>query len=357
MKILDRYIVSSIIKVGLVGTFAFSLIMGGVELFARIDSIVNGRLAFSSVLFYSLLSIPQYFIMLFSLAFVFSSTYFLSSLNANNERIALLNAGISKYRIFKTIFVLALILTLLVFTLQQTLLNDLETKRIKMSDELFGSTSTADTRNIVLSCDNDYLLYTTRYSEYNQVIYNPVIIKGDSNNFSLRINGERGEYDNNYWTIYNCNIYSIIDGSIISEKKDRIELYDLNLDPVYLKSSNINVETMDFISANNYLNNLKLRDRESWQEKATDYYRSLFKSISILLLLSISASFDYILKKNILLFSIIQSLSIAVVYYVSDMVFSIFAHQGAISPIMCIILPILITIILALIINKLGKQD
>jgi lipopolysaccharide export system permease protein len=70
----------------------------------------------------------------------------------------------------------------------------------------------------------------------------------------------------------------------------------------------------------------------------------------------ISVSMSYHFKKNVLLFSVIQSLSIAVVYYVGDMVFSIAAHQGAISPYAAVVLPLAITIILSWIISELGKK-
>ena len=65
-----------------------------------------------------------------------------------------------------------------------------------------------------------------------------------------------------------------------------------------------------------------------------------------------------ILLTNILqlLFSVIQSLSIVVVYYVADMVFSIMGHQGAVTPLQAVILPMILTIALSAVISLLGRK-
>ena len=50
------------------------------------------------------------------------------------------------------------------------------------------------------------------------------------------------------------------------------------------------------------------------------------------------------------------SYTIAIVYYVGDMVSSIAAHQGAISPYASVVLPLVATIALAGVISLLGKK-
>ena len=113
MKILDRYIIKSILKVGIVAILVFALILVAVELFGRMDNIMTGSIPFKSILEYAVLSVPQYLMMVSSLAFLFATTYFLSMLSANNERIALLNAGLGKKRLALPIIILALIISIL----------------------------------------------------------------------------------------------------------------------------------------------------------------------------------------------------------------------------------------------------
>ena len=100
---------------------------------------------------------------------------------------------------------------------------------------------------------------------------------------------------------------------------------------------------------------LKLSSPVAWQEKCTDYLRSLFSPVAIFVLMTVAATMGYGKRKNVLLFSIIQCLCIAVVYYVSDMVFSIASHQGTFHPSLSVILPPIVTIAINFIIDRIGR--
>ena len=50
MKIIDRYIIFSILKVAIVAIFVFAFILAAVELFGRMDSIINGVVPVSSII-------------------------------------------------------------------------------------------------------------------------------------------------------------------------------------------------------------------------------------------------------------------------------------------------------------------
>ncbi|MBQ0071307.1 MAG: LptF/LptG family permease, partial [Spirochaetales bacterium] len=315
MKILDKYIVSSILKTAFVAILAFAFILAGVELFSKIDTLITGKIPFMQVFKYLLLSLPEYLMMGSSLALLFATTYFLSMLSANNERIAILNAGLSKLRLARPIILLSVFLTVLGIGYQEFILNDLISLHDELSSEIFGSTSTQDTRNIVLKDENGYLVYTRRFNANSNTIYDPVIIKKDGERLLYRLEAKNGFYDGSSWILTNVLVYENTEEKMTSRHEDSYTLRDMDLDPSYFKSSNIKVETMDFVTAQRYLKRLKSVEAENWQTKATDYYRSLFAPLAIFVLMTVSATLDYNFKKNVLLFSIIQSLSIAVVYY------------------------------------------
>ncbi len=357
MKTLNCYIIKQILKTAFVSVLVFSLILAGVELFQKMDSILTGGVPFIDVFLYALLCIPQYFLMVFSISLLFASTYFQSTLSANNERIALLNAGISKWKLFLPIFILALFMTLFAFILNESALKALESARVRMSEELFGAESTQDSRNIVLNADNGYVIYTSRYVDNDGRIISPVVVKEVDGSLVMRATASDGYYSDGYWSLNNATLYKKgDDGAFSVEHYSLLPLEDLTIERDYFKAENINIETMSFSRAFEYLTRLKTTQKEAWQEKTTDYLRLFFKPLSILLLLSISAAFDYNIKKNVLLFSVVESLSVAVVYYVSDMVFSIFAHQGAFPPIFAVILPVVSTLSIAVLINEGGKR-
>ena len=355
MRVLDKYIISSILKGAVIATLTLVLILVGVELFSRIDSILTGGIDFFSILSYAFLCSSEYFILVLSIALLFSSTLFQSQLSSNNERIALLNAGVSKKRFFIPIFTLAIIITLSAFLLNETVIKKANSKKEILSETLFGQSSTQDSRNIVLNDDN-YIIFATRFSEKNKKIYDPIVIRVENGDLIERLSALKAEYNGENWVFIDSSLITNSNSRVEEKEYSKYSLDDLKIDPSYFKSTNIDIETMDIKSALNYLERLKKTNREAWQEKASNYYRNFFQPLTILLLLSITAFMDYGSKKNVLLFSVIQSLSIAVVYYCLDMVISICSYQGLIYPIWTVILPIVFTILFALIINEVGKK-
>ena len=71
-------------------------------------------------------------------------------------------------------------------------------------------------------------------------------------------------------------------------------------------------------------------------------------NLSPLVLLFIACTISYRYKKNILLFSIITSLGIAVIYYVVQMVTLIMARQGVIGSVWGMVIPMIVIVCIAL---------
>lgn len=355
MKLIDRYAISSVLKVAIIAIFIFALILAAVELFSKMDSIMNSEIEIPKLVEYVILSIPEYLMMGASLAFLFATTYFLSSLTANNEKIALLNAGISKTRLSVPIIFLAIIVTLLGFVYQEYALNKIIAKHNDLEIELFGASGTKDTRNIVLKDENGYMIYTNRYSEDRNEINSPVLVKVENGKLLRRVESDYASFIDDNWIFYDAMVYELEDG-VYSFYSDEYTDYEFRIEPHLFRSQNSSIETMAGKDARAFLSRMKVVDPQSWQEKATDYYRSFFQPLGIFVLMFISVCMSYHFKKNVLLFSIIQSLSIAIVYYVGDMVCSIAAHQGAISPHASVILPLVATVILSGVISLLGKK-
>ena len=77
---------------------------------------------------------------------------------------------------------------------------------------------------------------------------------------------------------------------------------------------------------------------------------------SFSLVMPTNLGFLYSYKKNVLLFSLFESIVIALVYFVSDMVFSILASEEIVSAALAIVFPSLATIIIALLISEAGRR-
>ncbi len=358
MKILTRYTITSIIRTAFVTILLFALILAAVELFSKMDQIMHGGVEVPRLIEYIILSLPEYLMMVASISFLFSVTYFLSTLTANNEMIPILNAGVSPVRLRLPIIVLALVLTVLGSLFQEHTVIAAANRHDELETELFGASSTRDSRNIVLTDDDGFLIYTQRFSEATGEIYDPVLIRSGGGMIEERVEASRAHYDEEkgWWVFEDARIYTISGNDVITERVTEYEEPLFDPEPRMFRSQNTDIKTMDRETAKEYLQRLWDSNRTSWQGMATDYYRRVASPLAILVLMFISVSMNYNFKKNVLLFSVIQSLSIAVIYYVADMVFSIMGHQGAVTPLMTVAAPFILTILLSLVISLLGRK-
>ena len=358
MRLLDRYVIMSVLKTAFVTLLIFALILAAVELFTKMDQIMDNPVPLSQLVTLIALSLPQYMLMVASIAFLFAVTYFLSMMTANNELIALLNSGISSMRIKLPLFFLAIVLTALGAVFQEKVVISSNALHESMEAELFGSSSTKDARNLVLEDQDGFLIYTRRYVEETGEIQLPVLISHSDGTLRGRVSADRAYYDEETgaWVFKDAWVYSIEDGNVSARREGVWWDEDFDIPPRLFRNQNTSIETMDKETASEYLDQLSYTDHASWQENATDYYRRIFSPLSVFVLIFISLCMNYRFKKNILLFSVIQSLSIAVVYYVADMVFSIMGHQGAVSPIGAVFLPFAATIALSVVISLLERK-
>ena len=358
MRILDRYVVLSVLKTAIVTILIFALILAAVELFSKMDQIMDNKVPFLALCQFITLALPQYLLMVASIAFLFSVTYFLSMLTANNELIALLNSGISSFRIKQPLFFLALLLTILGAVFQEEIVISANAMHETMEADLFGTSSTKDARNLVLEDPDGYLVYTRRFSEENNEIFSPVLVKYSDGKLLLRVQADRARYDSELscWVFQDAWVYEIKPEEVAASKESSWHSSDFDIPPRLFRNQNTSIETMDRETAEEYLEQLASTDHAAWQENATDYYRRIFSPLAVFVLIFISLCMNYRFKKNILLFSVIQSLTIAVVYYVADMVFSIMGHQGAVSPLGAVFLPFAATIALSVVISLLEKR-
>lgn len=358
MKILTRYTIFSILKTAFVTMLIFALILAAVELFSKMDQIMHNSVPIPSLLMYIILSLPEYLMMAASISFLFAVTYYISMLTANNEMIPILNAGISPVRLRMPIVILAILLTAIGFVFQEHTVIAAANMHDTLEVELFGATSTRDTRNIVLSDEDGFLIYTTRFSESTGEIRSPVLVKTSASGIDERVEAASAYFDENkgWWVFTDARVYRIEDRNVTVEEHESFEEPLVDPEPRLFRSQNTQIDTMDSSTARDYLERLYVSDRSAWQEKATDYARRISEPFAIFVLMIISVCINYRFKKNVLLFSIIQSLSIAVVYYVADMVFSIMGHQGAVTPVGAVILPIVLTIVLSGIISLVGRK-
>ncbi len=361
MKRLDRYIMFSILKTGLVTLMLCTLMVVAVELFMDMNSIVNSNAALIEIIKMAVLGVPEYMMMVSSISFLFATTYFLSQLYANNEMIIFYNSGLSYRRLIRPIIILAILLSLGFAYLSENFFIDLMIRHDVKREELFGRSSTFDNRNVnIQDTDENYMLHASAFIEASSSLNNVTIVNYKDGRIVGRVEAKRGRFDDakGVWNFTDVNLFTFDNGTDVTVQQ--LSSYSdsrYHLEPRLFRNLSGTIKTMPLKDARNYLERMRRLDIKAYRENIVDMFDRLFSPYSVLILMLISCSMSYRFKKNVFLFSIIQSLCTAVVYYVAQMVLAITTKQGFSSEHVYLFGPVLVVALLVMIIKLIGIRN
>lgn len=351
MKTLDRYIVGSLLRYTFWAVALLVLVLTLFDLFSHLDSYVSRHVAWSTIVRLSLFYIPQAVVYAIAPAALFAATYFLSLLNANNELIVLYTAGIPYYRIAAPILFLGLLFSFAQGACNEAIAIPLTVERTTLANAALGIQKSSDASNVILQdAQGTYVLYAARYYEQQQRISSPLVVFfDDQGQLTERIDASSGWYNGEYWVLEDTTLYTIdTDGMAVSVER-QAEYHDtrISLEPALFRNLSSDIRTMELNSALRYVRQLKTINYGHYREYATDLADRIYANLNPFILVCISCSVVFRWKKNVLVLSILSSLSVAVVYYVMRMVSLIFAKQGVIAPSLAALAPMAILMVLA----------
>ena len=348
MKI-DRYIISSILRTTFVTVMLILFVLILFDVFSNVDRYMSSDVSYANIALLALYFAPQAVVLGLGPSLLFSTTYFLSMLHANNELIVLFNAGFSFRRIVIPCIALGIMLSGFLFLFNEQIAIPYAKEKMLLTNEVFNIRTSFDNRNITLRSEqNRYVIHAGRYYEKDDRITSVVVVMVDQQGrLSARIDAASGSYNGDYWVLQNATRYLLdVDGNVVdASKENEYHNVRLSLEPGLFRNLSADIKTMELTSAVQYLSRLKAIDSKQYAIFASDFYNRLLGSLTPLVLIVISCSTIFNWKKNVLIFSIIASLSIAIVFYVLQMLSLILAKQSVIPPVMGTLIPMLLLLV------------
>ena len=151
MFILDKYISISFSKLCVATTLLTSFMMMIIDMFINFQ--IYSDLKGAQIITLMILHFPNSLSLVVGPAFLFATTYFISSLYSNNEFISLLSAGISYRRIIIPIIIVAIFFTGLLFLFNENIKipADMQYDKKRYEFTNISESRTKDNRNVSLS--------------------------------------------------------------------------------------------------------------------------------------------------------------------------------------------------------------
>lgn len=335
MSRLALLLLRTLIPVFLVAILFFVLILQLVDLFANIVRYLEQGVDAAAILNVQLLYLPRSLSFALPMAVLFSVSFTVGTLYSNNELISVFGAGISLARFVLPALLFGLMLSGFSFWFEEYVVIDSMKERDLVMRELLNRGQGFSNSNITRLTEGSGLLYNVDfYNDANQDLVDLFIVERDADGQIERIvDAERAEWNGAAWVLLNATIYEWTeDRSLFAvAREDRYSQEHYTLSPVAFRRRAENIDEMRIGEAEAYIASL-IESRQPYREVLTNYYERYSFALTPFIVALLSSALGGRFRKNILLMSLLLSLSLSVIYFVSQMVAVILASLGYIPP-------------------------
>lgn len=268
MRILDRYILKSVLALFVSCIFVFLFLYVIIDTLSHLEDILKQHINLAFLLKYYLSYLPIMFVQVSPFAGLLSVLYTFGKLNHNNEIIAMRASGQSIFQMTKTTLILGLLVSLFVFWINDRIIPPSLVQNQKMKGQIEEGTKKAKEKkqevfyNLSMYGSGNRLYFINKFSVKDNSMEGITILEHDQHqNITKKIVANKAIYKDRRWRFYQCITYNFDEnGQIIEE-------------PLYLeeKAADIPERPADFINQ---------RQRADFMSIAelTDYIRKLSKS-------------------------------------------------------------------------------
>ncbi len=347
MRIIDRYINNSILKVFITTIFIFCFLYIIIELTSTLDEIIDRKIPAKVLVEYYTSFLPIIFIQTAPFACLISIMLVFTGLSNNNEIIVMRSCGQNFWQITKSTIYLGLIISMIMFYVNERLVPQAteRTKKIRNEHMILEvdrlRKKKEKIKNLTFYGLKNRLYFINSFSVHNNELEGINIIEYDENqNIKQKIDALKGKWTGIAWKFYQCQIttYKITDISTpIKIKVYKEKLMDIEETPNEFLQYRLNVNSMNIRQLNSYIN----RFSSSGATKAinnlrVDLHQKIAHPFGTFVLVLLGLPFALMLKsrKGATFSSIGLALGIGFVFYVANAIFLAFGKGGLFPPVL-----------------------
>ena len=354
--ILDRYLLRQVfpIFVAAIGMFVFLLSL--IDLFANLFRYLNNEVPFAQIMLISAYYLPKSFSYALPIALLFASAYTLGDLYARNELTSIFSSGIPFWRFSMPLVVMGLFASVFAFFFDDTVVIPTLRRKNELSRHFLHQQPAESNTDIVIKANNGQLIYSVDYYDYTERILNNVLIieLDDGGNLISHVRTPKASWAGEHWELLTPIIYFWDETSGMLRYKSMEPTDKYREKPEIFRRHAVRPEELSVWEERLLIEDLKSAGLPFMEAQADYYHRFSYSTVPfIVMILSISMGGRF--KKNILLMSLLSSLSAAVVFYVMEMLTMMLAKMAYIPALVGAWFPVMVFIIIGLLLLKGAK--
>ncbi|HNY16644.1 MAG TPA: LptF/LptG family permease [Treponemataceae bacterium] len=333
MKLLQRYLLQQFIPVCVVSLVFFVFLLELGDLFSNLWKYLANEVPLKSVLHVLWLYIPKCVSFSMPLAVLFASSYTMGMMYARNELTIIFTSGYPLHLLVIPLLVAGLILSLFMFYFEDRVVIHSLLQKNTENRRLIQQKESLSNANIVVLSKSGRVVYTADfYDDEEKKIFSLMIVSRDAKGAIQSVTkAPSASWNGSSWVFPSYLVYTVDpkDGGVSVSTSELPETFDES--PETFRKNTTSVDELTAKDAKVYIEGVR-KAGLPYAEQLSNYYKRFSFPLTIFIVLFFSISLGGRFKKNILLMSLLLSLSVAVLYYIMQMVTMLLAKWEYISP-------------------------
>ena len=355
MKILQRYLLQLFFPVFVITILFFILLLQLGDLFLNLAQYLQNHVRFVTLLRVMYLYLPKCISFAMPLSVLFASSYTMGNMYAKNELTSIFASGMPLAVLVAPLVLCGFLLSIGMFYFEDRILIRFQRQKIALVNSILEPQQNLNSSDVVILSDSGKVVYFADYYDDSQKELSNVLIvlRSESGDVSTVIKGSFARWQDDHWKVIDKSVYTFtaendvlyqdtIDESVFSEQP---ETFQRNI---------TSIDEMTIAQAKLFIDNLKKMGLP-YHEYLSQYYRRFSFPFTAFIVLFFSVSVGGRFKKNILLMSLLFSLALAILYYVTEMMTMLFAKWEYISPLAGAFLPFLLFTVLSVAMLRIAR--
>lgn len=297
MRIIDRYILKSIVFLFIASIFVFAFLYILIDTASNLDEILSRKVGFQILLQYYMSFFPIILTQTSSIACLISTLFVFSRLNNNNEIIALRGSGLNFWTITRPALYFTILVSIFVFWINEAFVpsSTVSSEQIREEHIILQADrdrkKTEPVKNLTFYGLKNRLFFIDSFNPATYEIQGVTIIEQDADqNVTQKINALNGKWLGIAWKFFQCQV-TIYDPQNINTTKDLKyypeKLMDIPEKPQDFLKQKLNLSAMNMRQLYDYIQKISNSGAsKAIRERKVDLYQKMafpFTTIAIVL--------------------------------------------------------------------------
>ncbi len=348
------YLFRKFVPVFLGAVAFFVMVLELIDVFTNLWRYMAENVAFGQVARVMLLYVPKAVSFSIPLSILFAVSYVISDLYAKNELTAIFSSGVSLFSFVWPLLLFALMVSAALFFFEDRIVVPSYQRKTELQRELLKEQSSYSNNRVVVLSDGGKTVYKADfYDDYNQRLYGLyVVFRTDGGVLDGVLRAASALWREGEWVLSEPYFYAW-NGETLDLTPVPVNLA-LSEGPETFRNIVISVEEVNAAQARSYIGYLR-RAGLPYMEAQVQYYRKFSFPFIVFIVVFLSVGLSGKTRKNVLLVSLVLSISSAVLYYVTQMVMGLLARFGYISPLAGAWFPVFIFVVLSIFLLRISR--